>query len=306
MDGRKKKEVCQMKKNKIVWIALLMCLLVVLSGCAAKNENDPEKSTEETQNTEAQETKFYTTDEDCYSIETKYGKLEYPEKWKNITKTEIVEEEPYTVQFFCVTSAGDVPLFDLHFGGGEGFLLGTLPQDGKNIPMYLESFDIDQSAMSEEEYFNCCAMSEDVNVIISRLIEKNGLVLSDNEQVPELPEDNGEVFAIETKYGTLSYPEKWKELSKIEIVESPIYTVKFSGKTASGDIPLFDLNFDGGDGYRLGSMKVDGQDVTIYLDDYSFDQGTLSDEDYFNCCAMQEDVNVILEHLAQDYSFTFG
>ena len=64
-----------MKKNKIVWIALL-CLLVSFSGCAAKNENTPEKSTEETQNTETQETKFYTTDEDCYSIETKYGTLE--------------------------------------------------------------------------------------------------------------------------------------------------------------------------------------------------------------------------------------
>ena len=306
MDGRKKKEVCQMKKNKIVWIALLVCLLVVLSGCAAKNENDPEKSTEETQNTETQETKFYTTDEDCYSIETKYGTLEYPEKWKELTKIKIRNDEPYTVQFFCVTSAGDIPLFDLHFGGGEGFLLGTLPKDGESVPIYLSSFDIDQTVLREEEYFYCCAMGVDVNVIISRLIEKNGFIISGNEQVPELPEDNGEVFAIQTKYGTLSYPEKWKELSKIEIVESPIYTVKFSGKTASGDIPLFDLTFNGGDGYCLGTMKIDGQDVTIYIDDYSFDQSTMSDENYSNCCAMQADVNVILEHLAQDYSFTFG
>ena len=294
-----------MKKNKIVWIALL-CLLVMFSGCAAKNENNPEKSTEEPQNTETQETKFYTTDEDCYSIETKYGTLEYPEKWKELTKIKIRNDDPYTVQFFCVTSAGDVPLFDLHFGGGEGFLLGTLPQDGKNITMYLESFDIDQSAMSEEEYFNCCAMGEDVNVIISRLIEKNGFVFSSNDSTPELPEENGEVFAIQTKYGTLSYPERWKDLAKIEIVESPIYTVKFSGKTSAGDIPLFDLTFNGGDGYCLGSMKVDGQDVTIYINDYSFNQSTMSDEDYFNCCAMQEDVNTILEHLVQDYGFTFG
>ena len=295
-----------MKKNTIVWIALLVCLLVVLSGCAAKNENDPEKSTEETQNTETQETKFYTTDEDCYSIETKYGTLEYPEKWKELTKIKIRNDEPYTVQFFCVTSAGDIPLFDLHFGGGEGFLLGTLPKDGESVPIYLSSFDIDQTVLREEEYFYCCAMGVDVNVIISRLIEKNGFIISGNEQVPELPEDNGEVFAIQTKYGTLSYPEKWKELSKIEIVESPIYTVKFSGKTASGDIPLFDLTFNGGDGYCLGTMKIDGQDVTIYIDDYSFDQSTMSDENYSNCCAMQADVNVILEHLAQDYSFTFG
>lgn len=295
-----------MKKNKIVWIALLMCLLVVFSGCAEKNENTPEKSTEETQNTETQETKFYTTDEDCYSIKTKYGTLEYPQKWKDITKTEIVDADPYTVQFFCVTSVGDVPLFDLHFGGGEGFLLGTLPQDGQKIPIYLESFDINQSKMSEKEYFNCCAMGEDVNVIISRLIDKSGLVLSNNNQTPKLPEDNGEAFTIETKYGKLSYPDKWKELAKIEIVEGPIYTVKFSGKTSAGDIQLFDLTFNGGDGYCLGTMKIDGRDVTIYINDYSFDQGTLSNEDYFNCCAMQEDVNTILEHLVEDYGFTFG
>ena len=158
--------------------------MVSLVGCGNENPSQDMK----VQSSEDHEIGFYSTDEACFVIETKYGTLEYPEKWKEITKTEIVDSDQYSVKFFCITSAGDIPLFDLHFGGGKGFLLGTLPQDGRNISVYLDSFEIDQTSMTEEEYFNCCAMEEDVNVIISRLIEKNGLVLSGNDSTSELPD----------------------------------------------------------------------------------------------------------------------
>lgn len=288
-----------MKKTQIICLALVLSLLIPLSGCSSK-ENAGDSTSDTT------EIGFYTTDEECYTIETKYGKLEYPKKWKEITKTKIEDGEVYSVKFFCVTSAGDVPLFVMSFNGGEGFLLGSLPVDGENIPVYLDSFKIDQSSISEEEYNNCCTMEEDVNVIISRLIEKNGFILPDSNTPAKPVEEDTAVYTIETKYGNLSYPEKWKELANIEIAEEGIYTVKFSTATSAGEVPLFDLTFNGGEGYCLGTMKSGGQDVTIYIDDYTFDQSTLSEDEYFNCCAMQEDVNVILEHLAEDYGFSFN
>ncbi len=296
-----------MMKKRSICLLLLLALVVSLVGCGSekpKPNNDAKTQNVQTQDTENSETSFYSTDEDCFTIETKYGTLEYPVKWKKVTKTEIADE-PYAVKFCCVTSAGNIPLFELNFGSDEGFLLGTLSKDGKSVPVYLNSFDIDKTALSEEEYINCCAMEEDVNVIISRLVEKNSMVLPGNEPISNLPEDNGKVYAIETKFGKLSYPEKWKELAKIEIVEAPVYMVKFSTETASGKIPLVDLTFNGGDGYLLGTMKVDGKDIAIRIDDYALDQSTLNEKDYFNCCAMQEDVNVILEHLVEDYGFTF-
>lgn len=289
-------------KRCIICFLLLMCIAVNFTGCGSKklNQDTPNKEND------SKKMDFYTTDEDCFAIETQYGILEYPKKWKEKIKTEIVEADPYTVKFICITSARDIPLFDLNYGGGEGFLLGTIPKDSKKIPVYLNSFAIDKTTMSEEEYSTCRAMSEDVNVIISRLIEKNGMILSGNNQTPELSEDNNEVFSIKTKYGNLFYPKKWKELVKIEIVDKPIYTVKFSTKTSTEELKLFDLTFNGGDGYHLGSMNFDGNDVTISINDYTLSKDKLNEEEYYNCCAMQENVNVILEHLVKDYGFTFS
>jgi hypothetical protein len=109
-----------------------MCIAVNFTGCGSKklNQDTPNKEND------SKKMDFYTTDEDCFAIETQYGILEYPKKWKEKIKTEIVEADPYTVKFICITSARDIPLFDLNYGGGEGFLLGTIPKDSKKM-LYL-------------------------------------------------------------------------------------------------------------------------------------------------------------------------
>ena len=113
------------------------------------------------------EVPYYTTDEETFDIETKYCKLSYPTKWKEAVSVDISETGVYTVSF----SAGETKLFDLMFGGSEGYLLGTLTQDGNAVEIFLNSYDIEKDRLSEDEYLNRLAMSEDVNVIISRLIE---------------------------------------------------------------------------------------------------------------------------------------
>ena len=294
-----------MKTRIIITVitAILLSLILVLAGCGSKESTDDTAMAAPGEISES--IVFYTTDEECFLIETRFGTLEYPEKWKDKTKIDISDTEPYTVGFSAVTSAGNVHLFDICFNSGDGFLLGTLQSDGQNVPVYLNSFAFDKGSLSETEYNDCCAMEEDVNVIISRLIEKNGLKLSieDNPAEP-VPEDTS-VFATATAFGSLYYPEKWMDSVKIEITKEPVYTVSFSTETSAGHTPLFDMTFNGGDGYCLGSMDQDGKTVWIYLNDFPINKDVLSEEEYFNCCAMCEDVNVILQRLAADYGFEF-
>ena len=275
-------------KKTIACLFILLCLSAILAGCGTGGDE--------------QDLGFYTTDEECFQVETRYGMLEYPEKWKEIAEIEIVDEYPYTVRFAYVTSEASVPLFNLYFNGGTGFLLGAVNVDGVNIPIYLDSMIFDRDTMSEEDYNKCCAMQEDVNVIISHLIEKNGLVLPDTSKIIE---DDGNVYAIETKYGNLFYPEKWAKIAKTEIVDEPVYTVKFSCKTSAGDIPLYDLTFNGEEGNYVGQMNVGNQSVVINIIEYDFDKEIMSEEEYLNCCAMYNDINVIIEHLTEDYGFAF-
>ncbi|MCQ2530239.1 MAG: hypothetical protein MJ086_03190 [Lachnospiraceae bacterium] len=277
-------------KAKVIYTLMLLGVLIMLIGCGAKNE--------------LPENNFYSVAERNFSIETKYANLEYPDKWKDVVKTEIVEGNPYTVKYYRTTEKGDILLFELTFGGGDGYKLGSMNVDGQEVDVFVKDYEIDQQAMSEAEYLDCCAMEEDVNVIISKLIENNGFVLVGDEQNTE-PEDTS-IYGIETKYGVLSYPAKWKDIAIVKVVNDDPYVVKFAGQTADEEVPLFDLTFNGGDGYLLGTMNVDGEDVEIRINDYTFDQENLSEEDYYTCCAMQEDVNVILQYLVEDYGFEYA
>ena len=102
-----------------------------------------------------------------------------------------------------------------------------------------------------------------------------------------LIEPNDEVSDIPTDLVTLSYPERWKD--KVEI--------KVEGKKVSfvnGDTPLFDLCFEECDGYLLGTY--DG--TPIYIIEYPVE----TEEQI----AMQQDVNVIIDHLCQDAKFVIN
>lgn len=116
----------------------------------------------------------------------------------------------------------------------------------------------------------------------------------DPEIVPPV-EEPVDVFSIETPYGTLAYPERWKDTVTIETGEEP-YTLRFS----AGEIPLFDLIFDGEEGYYLGTLQGQDGEATLRIISYDLDDQR---EDYADCRAMQEDVNVLLQHLRTDYTF---
>lgn len=109
------------------------------------------------------------------------------------------------------------------------------------------------------------------------------------------PEPDVPVFDIETRVCVMKYPLKWKDLVTVEVADD---SVCFS----YGDIKLFDLLFDSDEGYLLGTY--DGTQIKIIS--YDFDKDSLSEDEYFNCCAMQEDVNVILQYWLSDKNFVMA
>ena len=108
------------------------------------------------------------------------------------------------------------------------------------------------------------------------------------------PEPDVPVFDIKTRVCVMKYPLKWKDLVTVEVADD---SVCFS----YGDIKLFDLLFDS-DEYLLGTY--DGTQIKIIS--YDFDKDSLSEDEYFNCCAMQEDVNVILQYWLSDKNFVIA
>ena len=109
------------------------------------------------------------------------------------------------------------------------------------------------------------------------------------------PEPDVPVFDIKTRVCVMKYPLKWKDLVTVEVADD---SVCFS----YGDIKLFDLLFDSDEGYLLGTY--DG--TQIKLISYDFDKDSLSEDESFNCCAMQEDVNVILQYWLSDKNFVIA
>lgn len=121
------------------------------------------------------------------------------------------------------------------------------------------------------------------------------------------PDESREAIEIVTKYGTLLYPKEWESNLRTEIIDEDIYKVEFYG-TVEGkkEQHLFDLSFNGTDGYNLGMLKTEsGEDVSINIVSYSFEFDDTWTEDEKNViCAMQEDINYTIGMLAEGGNFT--
>ena len=66
---------------------------------------------------------------------------------------------------------------------------------------------------------------------------------------------------------------------------------------------LFDLSFvDVNDGFLLGTYSG----IPIYIIDYEIKEDNYTEDEVFDMYCMQEDVNVILQHLMEDPNFTIN
>lgn len=177
----------------LVWIMkrigiFCVCIAMLLMCSCGANKNEEESTSEDSENefatgdTSPEDTtiEFYQTDEETYAINTPYCKLYYPIKWAELVETSVSEAESfYEVSFYAELEGSSIPLFNVTFGeGSEGYLLGKLETDEGEIKVFLSVFSDDYngslSAEAEGDYYQMC---EDINVIISKLVYENGLVL---------------------------------------------------------------------------------------------------------------------------------
>lgn len=145
-------------RKKTVTLLVILILIMLFSGCNSDMKEN---------------IGFYSTDEDVFDIETPYCNLQYPVEWEDaviISNEEL--DNGYKVNFVAVIEGDELPLFDIVFESNEGAPLGTLKKDGKDISVSLISYNPELENYTEDQQMDFAGMSEDINVIISKLLEQ--------------------------------------------------------------------------------------------------------------------------------------
>ncbi len=168
------------KKNLIVGIAIVICMILVVVIGVLWMKDSNKKSDEgkvETGNQEVISTMDELRTEDGFGIETPYCTIYFPTKWQEQVTVDKQEGDVYTLQFSGTVEGKDAQhLFDLQFGGTEGFALGTITTaDGNEVTISaVFAEDTMNESWTEEEKLTIYAMQEDINYIIAKLEETEG------------------------------------------------------------------------------------------------------------------------------------
>ncbi len=140
---------------------------------------------------------------------------------------------------------------------------------------------------------------------------------SDEQIESELPNENEaqaddvaqkkEDFCVKTSFVDLYFPQKWKDqVTVTQTSDISSCTVTFFGMLDGRDtMKLFDL-FIGKEGeIPIGVLKVDSIEMPVNLTfgELDYDE-SWSQSEIDTICAMQEDVNYLLDLLAKEPDFT--
>ena len=235
------------------------------------------------------------------TVETPYGKLNFPKEWGGFLRTEIKKGTPYTVTYFADLESGkSQKLFSISFGGDAAGAVGMLKVDGSEVSVQVESvvFQPD-SGWSDKEVNIVFSMQEALNDILADL---KLIAPQQKPQEPEsiLPEDNGTDMAIDTPYGELYYPSRWKDHLSVKTQEKNGYSVSFYGEVSGhASQCLFVVHFGNDKGIEVGTVKdPSGRDVRVSVEIVPFEpDNSWADADTTLIYAMQEDMNYLLTKL---------
>ncbi len=111
-----------------------------------------------------------------------------------------------------------------------------------------------------------------------------------------------DAFEIQTPHCVLKYPNKWKAGVDVAVDTVEGNTV-VTFRAANSELVLFDLTFGGGDGYLLGTLQLAEGSVPVHINNREL---AATEPGYAEYCEMQNDVNVIINHLSTDYDFVLG
>lgn len=217
----------------------------------------------------AESEKASSEDENAtFIIEAAGLKLQYPLRWQELVSIDVGANT-------AVFSFDKEKLFTLFFNcPDQGNILGTVCGD-ENIVITIADYDVSGD--------KAVSMQEDVNVILQHLIKDYDFAAGE-----AVVKESSDIFAIKTPVKTLYYPAKWQDAVTVNVSDTKV-------SFTYGEERLFDLVFtETENGYLLGTYG----DTPIYVVDYQVTSNEAS--------AMQEDVNVILQHLMEDDRFVMN
>ena len=165
----------QKRKNIVsIMILTILVLCVVVIGFKYKShkKEDLEKNK---QNDLSSTIETQIKNEEAFAIETKYGKLFFPLKWKEYLQVKMQDEESYIVQFYGkIGNNKKQHLFDISFGGKEGTTIGYYTNKKEIININVIGKECNkQEEMTEEDFAKICGMQEDVNFLIGMIDKEN-------------------------------------------------------------------------------------------------------------------------------------
>ena len=220
-------------------------------------------------------------------VETPFTPLRFSGQWKEYLRTEIQEEDGYTVAFYAnINSLPEQHLFDVCFCVERDkamFTIQTNDASAQTVSIkFYERSDTEAWTQDEEDLFY--AMQEGVNYLIENL------KILENDMLEEI--------VIATPYGRqLRYPGKWESKLRIEYNDVDGYTIAFYGVTSDREQHLFDICFDCEQGTYLGAIEMpDSEEISVNLVVYQI-EGSWTQEETETFLAMQEDVNYLIEKL---------
>ena len=167
------------------YLAIIAAVLLIfaIAGCGQTTNSEtavPSSSasadSDTSSNEEGKPTPNYMDDaSQTYDISTEYCTLQYPEKWKDKVETNVSEGEVYTVAFSATVNDETYSLFDICFGGEQGYAIGEINVNAQTIPVSVVTYELAFSdGMEQETQMDLLAMQEDVNTVIQSLGQYNG------------------------------------------------------------------------------------------------------------------------------------
>lgn len=138
-------------KNKIFEIIICVLLVAVLSlqvVTLVKLYATPEKQADVTENSQGD------IDLSVVQIHTAYCTMLYPSEWMDYLKfEEKTESGIYSAIFSCEINGKKCELFTVTFGAEDSEnSIGTIKNNGKEIPVAIKTAQLDKSAWTTEEY----------------------------------------------------------------------------------------------------------------------------------------------------------
>lgn len=138
-------------------IGVLAIAMLACAACSDSKKNDPVPS----------ESVVETIGVETFSIETEFCTIRFPKEWENMAQVEVDSRGIYMI---AKLDNALVPLFELTFDTEIGKRVGTLKTDEEH-KVYLNTFTVTDSHLSEQSYQDCIAMQEAVSVLLDALEE---------------------------------------------------------------------------------------------------------------------------------------